>query len=332
MAAGQVGPSMGQDKWRLASAWVAEQSTSLPWEIAGQLEIVQDRPWSSVMRVATTAGTMFLKVCEEQSRFEAGLLQLLSERHADCSPVLLAADAQHGYLLMEDAGQRLREILNEENWLEHWQRILARYAELQLDMSQYSQELIQLGLPDRRLPLLPDRLEAILAEDEFVLTGQRDGLTQFQLTQLKEMLPSIRIRCTELQKAGIPNSVNHGDFHDGNIFVKEGRYIFTDWGDASLSHPFFSLRTTFVSLENTLGFEEHAPIFNVLRDGYLQSYSDYGSNEHLVETFELAWCLWSLGSLLSWHTSLKAWAPAKRVEYRDVIPSLLIELLEANRG
>jgi len=329
MTAGRAGSGIGQEKLEHAAAWLKEQ-TEL--QFPAELEVVQERPWSSVLSVATTSGTLFLKICEEQSRYEVRLLQLISARHADCSPLLLAADAQRGYLLMEDAGQRLREILTAENWMGHWQRILARYAALQLDMAEHQEELIQLGLPDRSLHLLTGRLEAILAEEDFLLIGQPDGLTPEQLARLKELLPAIQARCNELREAGIPHSINHGDFHDGNIFVDDNRYIFTDWGDACLTHPFFSLRTAFVSLEFTLGFEENAPVFDLLRDSYLQEYSRFGTTEHLAHAFELARRLWSLGSLLSWHASLRAWPQDDRREYRHVIPSLLIELLEANRS
>jgi len=314
-----------------AETWVDKTLEAFGIDRLSPLETIQIRPWSAIARCASNSGDLYFKACGERSRYEVSLVELLVERHADCTPEILAADHEHGWLLMKDAGPRLRDQLDEENWLSHWKRILARYAELQIDLAQLQPELFQLGVPDRRLPLLTERIEAILDEPDLLLAGEPDGLTQLQRGQLVDLLPLIHSRCSELQAAGIPHSINHGDFHDANIFVRGGNYVFLDWGDASLAHPFFSLRTVFVSLEHTLGLEENAPISTSLRDSYLESFSEYGTADQLISAFDLASRLWPIGSLLSWHRSLSAWPTENRNEYREVIPSLLLELLEANR-
>ena len=315
----------------LAEGWVDQSLEAHGIERLGPLGSIQITPWSAIARCTSSSGDLYFKACEERSRYEVGLLELLAERHADCSPTILALDRKHGWLLMKDAGQRLRDQLDEGNWLAHWKRILARYAELQVDFTQLQPELLQLEVPDRRLPLLAERVEAILDEPGLVLTEEPGSLTKPQMGELIDLMPLIRSRCSELEAAGIPHSINHGDFHDANIFVRGGDYIFLDWGDASLTHPFFSLRTVFVSLENTLGFPENAPVFTSLRDSYLENFSEYAAETQLIDAFDLASRLWPISSLLSWHHSLSARPIENQVKYRDVIPSLLLELLEANR-
>jgi hypothetical protein len=46
------------------------------------------------------------------------------------------------------------------------------------------------------------------------------------------------------------------------------RFIFVDWGDSCVSHPFYSLRTVLVSAEISLGLEENSPDLQPLRNAY----------------------------------------------------------------
>ncbi len=313
-------------------AWI--DRALLPYDIqrTTPLKTFHIRPWSCIARCGSSAGDLYFKGCEERFRHEIGVTQLLSERHANCSPVVLAVDLQRGWLLMEDAGLRLREQIQEDNWLDHWKRILTRYAEVQIDLASHTNELLAMGVPDRQLTHLPDQLETILGEYDLLLLGEPGGVTAIQLDQLLGLLPTIRARCDQLQRAKIPYSLNHGDLHDANIFLRGEQYVFTDWGDASLAHPFFSLRTAFVSVENTLGLEENRPIFSSLRYTYLEAWREFDSEDNLVTAFELASQLWSLSSLFAWHHSLGVLPPQDRGEDQEAIPALLIELLEANSG
>jgi hypothetical protein len=37
--------------------------------------------------------------------------------------------------------------------------------------------------------------------------------------------------CRQLSAVAIPETVQHDDLHDGQVFVRDGRYLFFDWGD-----------------------------------------------------------------------------------------------------
>jgi hypothetical protein len=39
--------------------------------------------------------------------------------------------------------------------------------------------------------------------------------------------------------------------HDAQIFVRDGRWLFSDWGDAVVSHPFFSMS---IALEGVIAW------------------------------------------------------------------------------
>jgi len=61
----------------------------------------------------------------------------------------------------------------------------------------------------------------------------------------------VRKLCAELAGYGLPETIQHDDFHDGQVYVRDGRYHLLDWGDACVSHPFFTLSVT---LEGVLGW------------------------------------------------------------------------------
>ena len=118
-----------------------------------------------------------------------------------------------------------------------------------------------------------------------------------------------------------------GDFHDGNIFLESGRYVFFDWGDCSVAHPFFSLRTVSVSLEYSLGVEEDSPEFERLLAAYLEPWQRYAPQAELLEVFRLASHLSPLCSALSWGHALSGLEPAERQDFQQAVPGLLMEYL-----
>jgi Ser/Thr protein kinase RdoA (MazF antagonist) len=48
----------------------------------------------------------------------------------------------------------------------------------------------------------------------------------------------------ELASYGVPETLQHDDLHDGQVFIRDDRQLILDWGDAVISHPFFTLSVT----------------------------------------------------------------------------------------
>ena len=119
-----------------------------------------------------------------------------------------------------------------------------------------------LGVPDLRLSTLPSRYEEML--DELVELPADDR------RRLEANVPRVEELCDELAGYGLPETIQHDDFHDGQVFVRDGRYLLLDWGDACVSHPFFTLSVT---LEGNLawGLDDVEDSVDVrpFRDAYL---------------------------------------------------------------
>src|SRR5262245_4958398 len=260
-----------------AHEWIHENVTRLGATPAGTIDQHHVYPWATVMRVPTGQGDLYFKANIPDLSFEARLVTLLAERRPDCVPRLLAVDLDRGWMLMSDAGERLREVVQRERDLSRWLEILPLYAGVQLDLTADVDELLRLGVPDLRLATLPERFEHLL--DQFDLPpdlGRRLAASRPRVRELRD----------ELAAFGVPESVQHDDFHDGQIFVRDGRYLLLDWGDSCVSHPFFTLAVT---LDGQLawGLDDVEDSVDVLpfRDAYL---APFGKAEDLVAATEIA--------------------------------------------
>lgn len=320
-----------------ATAWIQSQLIRLNIPITGEIEEPHTRPWSAVWRVPTGGGDIYFKATPSILVYEPALTQALSQRFPGQIPPVLAADLAQGWMLLSDGGQRLREILRGEGHGRRWETILPQYAALQIALIDDLDPLLDAGMPDRRLDKLPQLFEQILADTGMLLLDQPDGITAVEYETLQEFVPQMRVLCDQLAGYGVPHSINHGDLHDGNIFVENGRYIFFDWGDCSAAHPFFSLRTTFVGLENSLHVAEDDPLFDHLARIYLASWSEFDTMDNLLAAFAIARRLWAMSSMLVWYNilsrlTLEQWGayPEQWGAYETAVPSLLQELLTAN--
>jgi Phosphotransferase enzyme family len=181
-----------------------------------------------VLRVPTADEDLYLKQCAPVQAFEVPLTVALAARWPDRVPEIVAADPDRAWLLLRDGGVRLRESGDVPTFV----RALELYGELQRDEAGRVGELLALGLPDVRLPVVAAAYELFLEDDH--------GLEPDEVARLRALAPRYRELCEELAAFGLPDSIQHDDLHDGNVFVRDGRVAIFDWGDSSVAHPLWS--------------------------------------------------------------------------------------------
>jgi hypothetical protein len=162
-----------------------------------------------------------------------------------------------------------------EGSLDRWHEVLHRYAELQLDLLDDVDDLLALGVPDRRLATLPAAYEELVA-----------GLAE---PRLREATPLVASLCAELADFGLPEGLQHDDLHDGQVHLRDGRLRLLDWGDACVSHLFFTLAVT---LDGVLawGLDDVANSVDVttFRDAYLAPFAERFPGRDLVAASTVA--------------------------------------------
>ena len=268
-------------------------------------------PWSTVLRVPTQTGVVWFKENVPVLAHETAVVELLAARAPDDVPEPVAIDADRGWLLTRDAGTRLRDV---PPTAADWLTLLPLYADLQLAVAPDADRLVAAGAPDRRPAVLP-ALFRELAEHEAERLGAEE------LRQLRAFAHRVDDACAALGQNGVPCSIQHDDFHDGNIFVRDGRFRFIDWGDACVSHPFATLRIPLEGIAEDTDWDVDA-----IRDSYLEVFSDRATRVELLQAFEDAWVVAGVTRALKW-APLVASLPRPH-EWEDAVAIRLRVLLE----
>jgi len=258
----------------------------------GPIELVHERPWSTVCRVPVEAGAAWFKACNEVQAFEPRLSAELFSRWPELVGEVLAYDERRAWLLVADAGKPL------DRAVEPWLELLPRYAELQRGEAAHASDHVASGVPELGVSSLPARYVDLL---------ERDLPVEFpRLAGFEEL-------CTELAAAGIPETIQHDDLHRKNVHERDGRLRVLDWGDSSVSHPFFSLAVTFRFVGESAR----------LRDAYLEP---WGSGLH--DVLELALRVGGLAHAIAWARQRDFLEPADRAWFDVGFAEVLRRALE----
>jgi hypothetical protein len=245
-----------------ATRWMEERVAGLGLRSAAPVEVVEQWPLSSVLRLETEDGRVYLKGVFSIFRHEPELTAALSQRHAAVVPEVLAVDADRGWLLMRELrGKQVGD-------LEHgrWSDALVAAAGVQRGWVGREADLFALGAHDRTLPVLGSEIGP--AFDACGL--HRAG-----------MVAELERRCAELADGPLPQTLVHGDLHPWNVMVDDSDMRIFDWSDACVSHPLFDLPTF-------LQRSDDDAARGAMLDAYLDVWSDHGSRAELRAAFELA--------------------------------------------
>jgi phosphotransferase family enzyme len=319
--------------WRAgADEWIEARLGELGLTRAGPIEQPHVRAWSTVMRVPTGGGSVWFKANGPQQAYEAGVVRVLAERCPRQVPELLAVDEGRSWMLLADGGTRLRELLDGDPGLVRWETILPLHAELQIAASPARDELLAAGAPHRSLDALMGGLERLLADPEALRPAVDEALTREEIERLERQVPRLADLCTRVGALELPESINHGDLHDGQMLVRDDRYLFFDWGDASVTHPFFATVVPLRVLAYKLGIQQLDEPLNRLRDAYLEPWTAFHSRGDLLGVYDDAYRLGTLSRLLDWRDYV-AVSPELALEhdYADAVPvgvRLLLEVLD----
>jgi hypothetical protein len=312
--------------WRVeVEAWARARLAERGLAVTGPIEQIHVQLWSTVLSIPTQAGKVYFKAGGPTQQFEPALLELLNAHRPGSVLAPLATDAARGWSLQPDGGATLRQALQGKLDVDLWARLLADYARLQIASAGWQPELLATGLPDQRLEQIPGALRAIVADPELQLVrDEEDFLTQAQFDRLKGMDAEFEQLCAELRASPIPAALEHGDLHDGNIFASGQIY---DWGDASLTFPFFTLilpiRHTATKLEVS-EYAEH-PALLQLRDAYLKEWREFANFDELVKLWEIAFRLGKFVRAVSWNKVVKLNDPAHGNKYQGWVSGWLLE-------
>jgi hypothetical protein len=298
-------PPWAQPGWFVsAERWMQQQIDRLGYSLAEPIAQIKSWGISCILRGRSTSGDLYFKVASRRALFgdEPTVMATLAAEHPLYIPAPLAIEPEQGWMLLADVGPELRQTPQ----LERWQTALRLHSTLQQSFVGRDEELLAIGGLDRRLELLALQIDALLSND-LVLGRMSDE----ERRQVERHRPRFGQLCRDLARYELPQTLAHGDLHGGNIALHEDRYLFFDWTDCCLAHPFFDLVTVLDDAEEVFGDElQHS----ALRDAYLAEWTGYASIERLLEAWAIAEPLGALHQAVSYFAIEESLEPASKHE------------------
>jgi hypothetical protein len=312
-----------------ASAWIHERLAAAGTPATGPIEMLHQRPWSAFARVPTAHGTVFFKAPAPSYPFEAPLTEALAQWWPDCTVPLVAVERKRGWILSSDAGAALRRGDATPAQVDQLLKLLPRYAEVQQALAERVPELLALGVPDLRMSVFPQLYNQLLEDTENLMIGQELGLTDDEYRRLRDLRPRVAEWCQELAGYGLPETLVHEELHDANVLVNGDRFIYTDWSDCSVGHPFFTMLVNIRAAAHRLKLAEDGPEMARLRDAYVKAWTSFLPREDLMLAYELAYRLAMITRSLSWYEGTRRLSPEHKQPYADNVPGWLQDFLQA---
>jgi hypothetical protein len=316
-------------------AWLATANEWIDGELArvgltpvGRREQPHVRPWSTVLRIPTDDGILYFKAVWPPQVHEAALTAALSSWLPRFTPEVVAVRPAAGWLLLRDAGLRLREILKQEHDVARWRDVLVRYAEAQIHLADRVKAILELGVPDLRPAVVAEHLIDLLEDLRGLRVGLPDGLSEDEHGRVRELLPRIRSQFAALAGSDVPATLEHNDFHDGNVCLLNSDYRVFDWGDACVTHPFVALRVGLRSIAHTLDIAADGHEITRLRDAYLEPWTAIAPRTQLLADVQPALILAAACRAFSWRLVVSELDPPLLDEWADTAAYSVRSMLE----
>jgi hypothetical protein len=299
-----------------AERWLRAAAKESGYEPTGPVE--QFRTWSisSVHRVPTTRGMVYFKASADMPLFvnEALVTRALSSLFPEFVPAPLAIDVSRDWLALPDFGE-------EVSWdapLDVKIDIFRRFAQLQIASVEHADRLLEAGCIDRRLDWL-----ARAQKEWFTGPLARGLLSANEFSQLQSCSAWLPTLCADLACSGIPDALLHGDMHLGNAARNERCYIFFDWTDAAVSHPFLDMIS--------IVLEDDASAAQAARAAYLAEWTAVYGPESVQNAWDLAVVLMAANHAIS-YLSLSSNIDSPGQDMADVGVRWLRRLLSSASG
>lgn len=280
-------PTWSGAAWRAeVTAWLA--CVLPPDRVSGEIDQPRVRPWSTQLRIPTSAGLMWFKENAPGLRFEANLLRVLGELVPDAVVVPRAVHEARGWLLSPDCGPTLADAGRTD--APTWVAVLRAYANLQRRVADGRSEVLAAGVPE----MGPAAVLAWAGAHAGALSRRPIGdprrLHPDDLRRLMATIQRWAAAAVELATGPIPLSLEHNDLHTGNAFAPQsGQPLrFFDFGDALWAHPFSSLRIPLATVAQQWQVEPTDRAVSRLRTAYLASWTDLASPRELQRLADLA--------------------------------------------
>ena len=305
--------------WQRELDWMGEItewiSDNLPSEIRrSDWTLSQIRSWaiSAVFRIQSDSTRLYFKASPTYFGTEVALTERMARDFPDISPRLVAADAERGWTLMEDLGDRT---LSTAPDADIWRETLNALARVQLAHVGETESLQAMGIERRTPAAALETLRTWISSPESAeIRVWRERFAD-SLRRLQPNIGKMEDMRRRLDAVALPPTLDHGDLDATNVFVQNGRPILMDWSDAAISHPLFT-----ATMMRPVGRNPN------LADAFLSHWTSFAPLNDLREAFAISKTLAAIDRAAHYRANIVPHLPDDSVELRDLeryIPDLL---------
>ncbi len=256
--------------------WAASQ---LSFDGHSDVIPIVETPWSSVLRINTAQGAVYLKQAPGELFIEAEVIQAC--RHA-CGisfiPKIIATNKELSCFLMSACGDvSLRTLFAGQPDMTQIVQGVQLYREMQRMTVPHVDAFLAFGIPDWRLECLPQLYQNLACDDAFL---QAENVPTDDIKQLQDLTVPFEAVCKELAGFNISACLSHSDIHDNNMLIDTAtqQISIIDLGECAVDHPFLSLAACLTRMAARYQIVPESPDYHMFQNacfsGFLASDND----------------------------------------------------------
>jgi RimJ/RimL family protein N-acetyltransferase len=260
-------------------SWAREVIGITDEKAFSQSKAIVKTAWSNVLEISTSNHSVYLKQTPPDLFLEADVIQNCRElcQITEIPEVIARNKNLHCFLMRKCGDKTLRTVFDGKLNVDLLLQGLHVYRRMQKTTALHVDAFLQVGVPDWRLQHFPKLYQDLISNKKFL---KAHGLEAAQIKLLQNQLYKVQALCQELSNYGIPECLNHSDFHENNMLfcaaTQKVRII--DLGESAINHPLFSL-VAFLKIpcENykvALTSIDYQKLYEVCFNGWLEDKKD----------------------------------------------------------
>jgi aminoglycoside/choline kinase family phosphotransferase len=257
-------------------------------EINRAIETVVQTPWSSVLKICTPQEPLYLKQTPPDLFIEVDIIQKCRDlcKIMDIPEIIADNQDLHCFLMKSCGDVSLRTLFDGHLNVDLLVQALQVYKKMQHATLPHVDIFLKIGVPDWRLERFPTVYQDLTRHEIFLKTH---GLEAAQIQILQEGSAKLEALCKKLSHYGIPECLNHSDFHENNMLFTHAtqKISIIDLGETAINHPCFSLAALLKIPCNRYnvpsGSSDYQKLYNTCFQGWLSSDEDLQKALELTE-------------------------------------------------
>ena len=216
--------------WRAdVEEWVHDRVEEKGHRVIRPLDQRRVCAWSTQIVVSTDAGRLWFKALCPSMAFEPALQELLATLVPHEVDRPYAIDPRRGWMMTVDRGQTLSE--SHEPTLDDWCAVVETTAGLQRAIAPHRDDVLATGVQDCSPATVPGRFDDLVECFSGLPPEHPSHLDADLRAELLAVRPKLVDVCAQIAASPMPDTVQHGDLHPGNVFVVHGELRVFDFGD-----------------------------------------------------------------------------------------------------